>query len=130
MAYKAKVGVILDKRKLDEIAATFNVEAGKIVQKLAQDCTTYAKSHMSSQSPSDPGQPPGIDTSTLVNSIEADEVPGTNGLVWAMNIGAHYGVDLEYGTMHMAARPFVAPAVIWIANNIPRGLLKRVVGDK
>ena len=117
-------GVVIDTSVLDNILSKLDVNAGAVVQKLAQDTEVYMKTHMSTSSPSLPGEPPAIDTSTLVNSIDA--IPESE-KVWLTVVGAHYGVDLEFGTMHMQARPFFRPAIEWVANNLPDELIRAVV---
>ena len=56
---------------------------------------------------SSPGDSPAIDTGNLVNSIhnETDEMKSI------VHIDAEYAGYLEYGTINMAPRPYVAPAV-------------------
>lgn len=114
----------LDMAKLESIAANIPGGAGRVVQKMAQDCEHYIKNDFSPTSPSSPGQPPAVDTGNLKNSVLAEDV---SLLTWVVNIGAPYGVHLEYGTNRMAARPFVKPATEKVRNNLPRGLIKKVV---
>ena len=116
---------ILDKFELERIARASGHNVGEIIQKLAQDCEGDMKNHMSTQSPSAPGEPPGVDTGNLKNSIVAES--GDNDLTWVVNIGANYGIDLEYGTRHMAARPFVLPSFERIVNGAPRQLFARII---
>ena len=54
-----------------------------------------------------PGEAPAIDTSELVNSLGAKALKRLVWIVWA---GAEYAIHLEYGTVKMAARPFMRPA--------------------
>lgn len=54
-----------------------------------------------------PGEAPAIDTSELVNSLGAKALKRLVWMVWA---GAEYAIHLEYGTVKMAARPFMRPA--------------------
>lgn len=49
-------------------------------------------------------------TGNLRNSIQATMDTG-NGLKWRVNVGAAYGIFLEFGTRKMVARPFLVPAV-------------------
>lgn len=55
-----------------------------------------------------PGQPPAIDTGTLINSIEVGEVTPMQAI---LGVGAEYGEYLEFGTSRMEARPFLRPAM-------------------
>lgn len=49
-----------------------------------------------------------VDTGTLRNSIQASMVGVAH---WRVTVGADYGVHVEWGTVHMAAQPFLRPAV-------------------
>lgn len=122
-----RVGVVLNMDRLLTIERECPGKARALVQKLAQDCEADMKQNMSPNSPSAPGAPPAVVTGNLKNSIVAR--PGEHDMQWIVNVGAEYGAPLEYGTNKMAARPFVLPSVHRIANSIPPGLLKDVVGD-
>ncbi|MCK6578114.1 MAG: hypothetical protein L6Q98_08435 [Anaerolineae bacterium] len=60
------------------------------------------------ESPSSPGEPPGVDTGTLRSGTtwELDSQDKTKA---AITIQAEYGPYLEFGTSKMSARPFVTP---------------------
>lgn len=59
-----------------------------------------------------PGEPPAIDTGTLLASIGEPHVRKEgNALVGTLTISASYAGLLERGTPRMAARPFAMPAV-------------------
>lgn len=51
-----------------------------------------------------------VDTGTLQSSIESSRT--VNGLIGSVGVssGAHYWRFVEFGTQHMAARPFFRPA--------------------
>ena len=55
-----------------------------------------------------PGNPPAVDTGALRDGIRA-QVAGDGEA--QVTDGVAYGVHLEFGTRHMAARPFMTPAV-------------------
>lgn len=55
-----------------------------------------------------PGESPAIDTGALVNSIGTEMTGPLRGIVYE---GMEYAAYLEYGTVHMAARPHMTPAV-------------------
>jgi HK97 gp10 family phage protein len=57
-----------------------------------------------------PGEPPATDTGRLVTSIVADVEREGSGVVGVVEARTEYAVHLEYGTRHMAARPFMNPA--------------------
>lgn len=54
-----------------------------------------------------PGDPPATDTGRLLNSIRFDLV---NKLTATVGSNVEYAAWLEYGTLTMAARPFMRPA--------------------
>lgn len=58
-------------------------------------------------SPSAPGQPPGVDTGALRASMYWER---TGRLERTIGDGVEYGVWLEDGSDHVAARPFMRPA--------------------
>ncbi len=109
----------LDMDKLQSINPDVSAEA--LVQFLAQTMEADVKDSFSNQSPSSPGDPPGVDTGNLKNSVIAKpDGPKT----WAVLVGAEYGAMLEYGTSKMAARPFMLPAGERTIQKIPRDWLK------
>ena len=112
--------VNMDMTELQRIEREFPVRAGQLVQKLAQDTQGDIVNNFSPNSPSSPGDPPGVDTGALKNSVVA--VPDTRPLTWLLLVGQSYGVDLEYGTEKMAARPFVLPAVERTFGRMPTDL--------
>ena len=58
--------------------------------------------------PSEPGQPPATDSSHLRNNINVSNVNAP--LTRDVESGADYSAALEYGTQHIAPRPFMQPA--------------------
>lgn len=56
-----------------------------------------------------PGQAPATDTGNLVISGAVDV--GADGLTATVTFSSEYAEDLELGTVRMAPRPFLAPAV-------------------
>lgn len=60
--------------------------------------------HVASQ----PGEPPAIDSGDLIGSAEiAMESPTVGSIAYTSDHAAH----MEFGTVHIAARPFLNPAV-------------------
>lgn len=66
-----------------------------------------------------PGEAPATDTGFLVNSIQTRQ---SGYLSWDVLASAVYAVYLEVGTMRMAPRPFLLPAVLaqgeWIREQL------------
>ena len=56
-----------------------------------------------------PGEPPAVDSGTLINSIST--LPGGTEFEAVVTVGAEYGAYLEFGTQRMDARPYVRPAL-------------------
>ena len=117
--------VVIDTTKLNEIMRRMPGTSQQVVQKMAQDSQTEVVNNFSAQSPSPEGDPPGVDTSALKNSIVAEP----RGEGWVLHDGVEYGVHLEYGTMSMGARPFFAPAIERMMNNLPSDLAEAVYID-
>ena len=89
---------------------------GRLVRKVAFDVQAYWMTHMSSSSPSSPGQPPAVVTGNLKNS---SSVGMRDENTAEFRVAADYADDLEFGTVDMAARPSVAPAIEAVAKTIP-----------
>lgn len=116
------VVVKLDKRRLLELERQMPGAADQAVGKMANDFVADVDDHWSRTSPSSPGQPPAVDTGLLKNSVVARRVrPGH----WRVTYGTKYAVHLEYGTLYMAARPFVAPALLRMAKRA-KGYFKAI----
>jgi len=72
-----------------------------------------------------PGQPPMSDTGRLANSIEFDQLGPLTATVGSR---LAYAVHLEYGTRHMAQRPFFRPAVERMRAKFQRRLEAAITG--
>ncbi len=107
------VTIKLDTLKLDALILVLPDRASEIIRTATFDLEADIKLSISGPSPSAPGDPPGVVTGNLLNSINS-EVSDVQGVV---NVGADYGIDLEFGTRKMAARPFVQPAVDRLSDN-------------
>lgn len=105
----ARAHITLDTKTLDRIAAKLNTNTSDFVHMMALTCMMEVLTHFSRESPSAPGEPPGVDTGTLKSSINVNSLGPT---IYAVNVGTDYGIHLEYGTIRMAARPFLLPAVM------------------
>lgn len=81
---------------LPSIAAGIPAKAAAIVAKAALDIEAHAKSRAP------------VDTGFLKGSIQATQISPTH---WRVIVGAEYGIYQEYGTVHMAARPYFNPAI-------------------
>ncbi len=73
-----------------------------------------------------PGEPPAVVTSALHASGHVE--PWGNRRVDAV-FDAPHAVPLEFGTVHMAARPFLGPAVVAEADQFAEDLAKAVKGE-
>ena len=126
MAKRSGIAIKLNKAKLEELERECPGRADRVVQKIAQDVEAYAKDHMSAQSPSNPGDPPGVVSGDLKNTIIAEpheSLPNT----WVVRDGVIYGWMQEFGTVNMPERPFFLPAIEAVAADIPDELLESVV---
>jgi len=116
------VTVRVDVTKLNQIIANLPGAADKTVSQIAfavqgdaqasfgsgPDGQTYVHGNVTHIA-SSPDFPPNTDTSNLVNSAYTQQQrPGT----WEVGFKADYADDLEFGTPHIAPRPFLYPAVV------------------
>ena len=120
------VNIKLDMKRLDAITKNAPGRANEIVGEIAFMLEADVKTYFGPQSPppSQPGAPPNVDTGALRASIKAmQERP----LRWLVADGVEYGVMLEYGTPHMAPRPWMRLAVDRVKRQVAekfKGLVK------
>jgi len=111
------ISVKLDARQLDALQGSARTRASQVIRSAAAGIARSAQ--VSIQAPkhgrlygahraSAPGEAPATDTGMLVNSILAR---GAGEFTAVVAVHARYGLYLEMGTVHMAARPFLRPAV-------------------
>ncbi len=96
----------------------------QVLMKLAFNVQAHFMTNMSSSSPSSPGSPPAVVTGNLKNS---SSVGMRDESTAEFRVGADYADDLEFGTMDMAARPSVAPAIEAVAKTVPESCKALVV---
>lgn len=114
--------IVISYNNFEKIAAKFAREVGIEVAKTAKDVNKYAKTFMSSPKSgriymrgrrkhvaSAPGESPAVDTGNLKNSLFEEKTGQTSAIA---GVGAEYGIHLEFGTTHIAPRPFMRPAAI------------------
>jgi len=85
------------------------------MEELGEHLVDHIKETLSGHSPSEPGDPPGLDTGNLRAGISYS----VNGTELTITSSAHYSDYLEYGTSKMSARPFLAPAMSYAEQIIP-----------
>lgn len=101
----------IEKAIMDGLMATALVGQGIAQKSILQGRKTgylYRRGKRVHQA-SAPGQPPANDFGFLAQNIKA-EINQTEAMTVELRSLAPYSVHLEYGTMHMAARPFLRPA--------------------
>lgn len=96
MADNVRIRWTIVENKFPKIIAGMEAKAEAIVAKTALDLEGHAKSRAP------------VDTGTLKNSIQATRQGEAH---WRVVVGADYGMYVEWGTVHMGARPFFQPAV-------------------
>lgn len=115
------IGVRLDKTKLDRITRDLPGGADKLIGQITHeiqgdaqqsfgsgpDGQSYTKGNITHVA-SSPGYPPNTDTGNLINSAFTKQV--RRGM-WQTGFMAVYAAMLEFGTPHIAPRPFLYPAV-------------------
>lgn len=125
------MAVRVEKRKLEGLVRAF--ESGQVgdalLKAVAERGQEIIKNNWSWYVPprSSPGEPPAIETGTLDKSIEAVRIAVDH---WRTRTTVKYGFYLEYGTVKMAARPFVRPAAEVLRKEAPEigvEVIRRVV---
>jgi HK97 gp10 family phage protein len=109
------VTVHLDIRKLERLQRDLDRITDRAVAGLAFDGEAYIKQSFGT-SPSQPGETPGVDTGKLRNSIRAERERAAQ---WAISTDTEYAAHLEFGTSRMAPRPFMSPALDYLARTAP-----------
>jgi len=112
MGYK----VVLDKRVLEKLINDLPGRAEKVLDKIAYDAQADIQTSFSNESPSLAGDPPGVRTGNLKNNIRV-EVSGP--FKRKIIAATEYAAFLEFGTVRMAARPFMFPAARRIMDRLP-----------
>ncbi|WP_343711906.1 hypothetical protein [Inquilinus sp.] len=95
-------------RKVPADADKALLAGGRRIAKTTRDSILAGAVSGPAHVPSKPGEPPNADTHVLDRSIHTDRVAPYK---VDMIEDAPYSVALEYGTLKMAARPHVRPAV-------------------
>lgn len=119
-----KVQYKLDDRGLKLQIQVLPARRSQVVRKIALDVQAHWMTHMSSRSPSAAGETPAVVTGNLKNS---SSVGMRDESTAEFRVGADYADDLEFGTMDMAARPSVAPAIEAVAKTVPESCKALVV---
>lgn len=93
---------------LARMRAQLAMEASQIVQAAAGQIALEIVASMEGQeSPSAPGSPPAIVTGLFHDSIQTKTVGPLESMVYS---NVEYAPHLEFGTVHMEARPSFVPA--------------------
>ncbi len=109
-----KFSVKIDKVKLEAINRQSPQKASQIVRAMALDGQRDVQQSFGT-SPSAPGDPPGVDTGTLKNSVHVEPLgPLSQRIV----TGVDYDVHLEFGTSKMAARPYMGPMAMRLQEHV------------
>jgi hypothetical protein len=95
----------LDTRVLDGILANSDVQLEEWLDALAEDIVSDIKLSFG-ESPSQPGEPPGVDTGALRASMHWEPDGRLRRVIMD---GVEYGLYLEEGTTTLQPRPFVQP---------------------
>ena len=114
--------------------AAANIE-GNAKQSIEMSSGQYKKYPGRKEHPhwsSPPGTPPNNDLGELANSIQSKMTGKTSAEV---SVGAKYGIPLELGWMskagnHVPARPFLRPAVEYVAPSFQAAVKSILKGNK
>ena len=123
-----KATVSINTQALDFLKKAAPDKAKAAIKKIAFDMVRDIQQSFTA-GVSSPGEPPGVDTGTLKNSINARQ---TGEFEMTVSAGTDYAADLEYGTVKMAARPFFEPAAERARQRLPDALrgVASVNGDQ
>jgi len=126
-------------RNLSRLSMAVGKAAADVQSKASTSITTnsgkYREYHGRVEHPhwsSPPGTPPNSDTGILANSIMPQRVNATTYLVV---VNAKYGIPLELGWIaksgnHVPARPFLRPAVEYVAPSFQAAVKSILKGNK
>lgn len=110
----AGYGVQINKDKLQNLIRTSPEKASNLVTAMALDGQAYVVRSFT-VSVSAPGEPPGVVTGTLKNSIKVEPLgPFKKAIITQVDYAAH----LEFGTEKMAARPYMGPMAAYLQRRV------------
>lgn len=132
--------VRLDKRRLEQLIRQSPGDADDAVEAVAREGEAIVKGSFNTSPPgrsyrrggrvhvaSQPGQPPNIDTGRLMNAIH---VYRPRALARIISTGdVEYAPHLEFGTVKMAARPFMRPMAVKLRKLAP-DIMKRFIARR
>lgn len=106
-----------------QLARQMGEERGEqAVMAVALDGERFTKQSFG-RSPSPPYGPPGVDSGNLRSQVQAQD--GGHRLHKVLVSGAEYSIYLEFGTVRMAPRPFMRPA-LWYMSQNAMGIIERL----
>lgn len=117
MSLEGRIEVKLDMHSKHRLQFAVRQGASDGLMAVALAGLGYMQSRMGPGSPSAPGEFPGIVTGTLMGGLHVNSVSDT---YKRLESSAEYSIYLEYGTRHMAARPFMRPTAKYMARQAPR----------
>ena len=111
-SYKLEVNT----RRLDKLPVAVNLKVRDAVSQTTTDIQGEAQQNIRDLDL--------IDTGNLLNSITAST--SMDGMTGYVDVGAFYGIYHEFGTVKMAARPFLGPAVSVLTSEFIRSVRQAV----
>ena len=95
----------LDTTKLDELIRGLPARIDDFLDNTSNEIVTDIKESFG-ESPSQAGEPPGVITGELKESVEAVKV---SDMSYQVLVGAEHGLYQEFGTETISPRPFMTP---------------------
>jgi HK97 gp10 family phage protein len=92
----AEITLKVELNKFPEVGSRIRAQLSKAIRKAGFDIEAHAKNVVP------------VRTGNLKNSIQTEI---KNDLLAQVQVGAEYGIYVEYGTRKMSARPYLRPAV-------------------
>lgn len=108
--------IVVKFNRIPEIIRRSPAQIDQCIHAMALDGERDTKQSFGT-SPSAPGDPPGVDTGALRNSIHVTKIRARH---YQIGDGVEYGIHLEYGTRKMGARPFMRPMARRLAKRAPQ----------
>lgn len=98
-----------------DVAGRISNQASTNVNRGSKTGRVYPKKGGGFHQASAPGESPASNSGDLVITIRPEKI---DDLHWRVMVAIDYAAALEFGTDTMAARPFIRPAAIQIANKM------------
>lgn len=121
---------ILGEKEVQQAIRKFGIDVDRVISDAVADAALTMRGavvksiHEGSGERSKPGEPPNTDTGRLANSISATHKAGAHEAFVHTDID--YAPHLEFGTVKMEARPFLAPQMETVQQKLHDGVKRAI----